>query len=193
MARQRGTRGGIHIENWSGKSALRWSYQGQRYYLSLNLSDTALHRKLATARSLEIERDIAYGQFDPTLERYGKAPIARDEQKSPSQPVIEVWDTYYQSIAQTLAKATQAKYLAVRTRLQQFFGLERQAVAITRDDAIEFVTWYSAQVKGSTVKRICCYIHNAWLHSGLSAEVWKDAASRIKPTPSRLNRSPKLR
>lgn len=183
MVRQRGTRGDIHIETRSGKLALRWTHQKQRYFLSLNLTDTALHRKIAIARSLEIERDIIFGQFDPTLERYGKV-IAHEEQKPLSPSVIEVWSAYYQSIAPTLAKSTQAKYRAVGTRLQQFFGLERQAGDITRNDAIEFVGWYVAQVKGSTVKRICCYIHNCWIHAGLSADVWRDVANRIKSTQS---------
>ncbi|MBD2091174.1 tyrosine-type recombinase/integrase [Microcoleus sp. FACHB-1515] len=187
MARQRGAKGGIHIENRSGRLVLRWSYQGQRYYLSLNLADTALNRKLAAARSLEIERDIAYGEFDPTLERYGKAPtIARNDEPTNSTPatVIEVWEAYYQSIASTLSKSSQEKYIGTRGRLQQFFGLERQAADLTKNDAIEFVTWYSNQVTARTVKEVCCRIHNAWLHAGLSADVWKDAASRLKPTPT---------
>ena len=46
-----------------------FSYGGKRHYVSLGLSSAALNRKIAQDKAFEIEKDIEYGQFDPTYQK----------------------------------------------------------------------------------------------------------------------------
>ena len=46
------------------------SWQGQRYYLSLGVPDTAINRKAAEQKARQIELDFVSGNFDPTLDKY---------------------------------------------------------------------------------------------------------------------------
>jgi integrase len=62
--------GTVQIRCSNERLQLVFTFGGQRRFLSLGLSDTPYHRKLAQDRALEIERDIQYGEFDVTLQKY---------------------------------------------------------------------------------------------------------------------------
>jgi hypothetical protein len=61
--------GTVQIRCSNGRLQLVFRFGGKRYFISLGLSDTSYHRKLAQDKALEIERDIQYGEFDPTLQK----------------------------------------------------------------------------------------------------------------------------
>lgn len=65
-----------------------FTFGGQRRFLSLGLSDTPCYRKLAQDRALEIERDIQYGEFDPTLKKYKPQSVL-----STTDPVTQIAQT----------------------------------------------------------------------------------------------------
>jgi integrase len=60
-------------------------FGGKRYFIALGLSDTPYHRKLAQDKALEIERDIQYGEFDVTLEKYKPKTVL-----STTDPIAEI-------------------------------------------------------------------------------------------------------
>lgn len=70
-------KGTVSISAQDGMLRLRWRTEGQSYALTLGLSDTALHRRIARGKASEIQADIAFERFDPTLAKYrGVAPEA---------------------------------------------------------------------------------------------------------------------
>ena len=64
-------RGAVKIKVSRYSLQLVFSYEGRRFYLSPGLRDTPYERKKAQDIAFELERDIDYGQFDPSnLEKY---------------------------------------------------------------------------------------------------------------------------
>jgi len=57
----------ISSKNWL---QLRFRVNGHRYYLSLGKPDTPYNRKMAQYTATEIEKDIHFQRFDPTLQKY---------------------------------------------------------------------------------------------------------------------------
>jgi integrase len=62
------SKGSVSVINSNDRLQLRFRVQGKRYYLSTGLADTLANRKLAQLKASEIEKDILYERFDPTLE-----------------------------------------------------------------------------------------------------------------------------
>ncbi len=62
-------KGAVSITNYKDRIRLRWRYLGKRYSLSL-ASYNKINLKVANKVVLQIELDIANGQFDSTLVRY---------------------------------------------------------------------------------------------------------------------------
>ena len=53
---------------------LRWSYRGQAYSYSMGLPDDPINRAAAEGKAAQIQKDIAFDEFDPTLEKYRPKP-----------------------------------------------------------------------------------------------------------------------
>lgn len=66
----RNRKGSVSITSRSGMLRLRWTYQGQSYQMALGMSDSPLNRHLAQGKAAEIQADIVYGRFDPSLDKY---------------------------------------------------------------------------------------------------------------------------
>ncbi|MCX5963384.1 MAG: DUF3596 domain-containing protein [Cyanobacteria bacterium] len=60
----------MKVESFKGRFRLRWSFQGERFSLSLGLDDTQWGRTIAQGRVSQIETDIITGKFDRTLATY---------------------------------------------------------------------------------------------------------------------------
>lgn len=87
-------KGQVAVIASNGWLQLRFSYQGERQYLSLGLKDTSENRKLAEAKAKLIESDIAYERFDQTLEKY-KNEAQQNSSKPQDKPQIHLdrlWD-----------------------------------------------------------------------------------------------------
>lgn len=75
---------------------------GKRHFLSIGLADTPFNRKLAQDKALEIERDIQYGEFDPTLAKYRSQPVVTAidpvEQSGAESTITlkELWQQYFE-------------------------------------------------------------------------------------------------
>lgn len=77
--------GTVQIRCSNERLQLVFTFGGQRRFLSLGLSDTPYHRKLAQDRALEIERDVQYGEFDVTLQKYKPQSVL-----STADPVAQI-------------------------------------------------------------------------------------------------------
>lgn len=62
--------GSVQYRSSNNRLQLVFTFGGKRHFLSTGLSDTPYNRKLVQDKALEIERDIQYGEFDVTLEKY---------------------------------------------------------------------------------------------------------------------------
>ena len=65
--------GSAQVRNSNNRLQLVFTFGGKRYFISTGLGDTPYNRKQAGDKALNVERDIAYGEFDPNnLGKYKK-------------------------------------------------------------------------------------------------------------------------
>ncbi len=97
--RSRAKVGTVQIKVSNERLQLVFRHGGNRYYISTGFRDTPLNRKLAQEKAFEIQRDIEYGEFDATCEKYkpsstlftvdGPAVI-----EIPVPTMAELWEKY---------------------------------------------------------------------------------------------------
>jgi integrase len=133
-----------NIENFKGNLRLRWSYQGKRYCLTLGLTDSPRNRLIAQMKADEIDRDIAYGQFDPTLVKYKPSLEARHSLK-----VVDLFEKFIKAKSREICSQSLVKYRATLGYLQQFFR-EQQAKTVTAEKADQFRQWLSERILPNT-------------------------------------------
>lgn len=72
---KRNKKGSVSVHNRQGMLRLRWTYQRRSYSFAMGLADTPVNRAAAAAKAAEIQKDLAFHEFDPTLEKYRPKPI----------------------------------------------------------------------------------------------------------------------
>jgi integrase len=94
---QKNQKGTVSIANADGRIRLRFRYLGKRYSLSLGPYDK-INLKAASKVVLQIELDMANGQFDDSLTKYGgKCNLKREDNKS-IVSYFEEWVTDYKQM-----------------------------------------------------------------------------------------------
>lgn len=92
-------KGTVSVKNVKNRIRLRWRYQGKRYSLSLGAYDK-INLKAAKKVILQIELDMANGQFDDTLVKYGsRVNTAVDEPKK-LQPIVAYFEKWVKEYKQ---------------------------------------------------------------------------------------------
>lgn len=116
-------KGSVGIETNNGCLRLRLPrhvFGGQQKYLYLGLSDTKINRQLAEAKAQQIQSDIFFERFDPTLERY-KPPIYSLPPKP--QKVVsldELWQQYTDFKKKTLSPSSLKDFKKIANHIQRF-------------------------------------------------------------------------
>ena len=93
-------KGAVSISNYKERIRLRWRYQGKRYSLSLS-AYTKVNLNAVKKVVLQIELDMANGQFDDSLIKYsGKVVKTVEERKKPHTIVtcFEKWVKDYKQL-----------------------------------------------------------------------------------------------
>ena len=122
------SKGSVTISNYKNRIRLRWRHKGKRYSLSL-----AAYNKvnLITAKKvvLQIELDIANGEFDFALVRYGGKQIVSQESLLVERSIIEnfvFWSTSYKQVN----FETNVHYAAVLKMLKRWKEFEQEQVLV---------------------------------------------------------------
>ncbi len=124
----RAPKGSVGIESFRGRLRIRLPrhlYDGKQKYLSTDLADTDINRKVVEAKAKLMESDIAFERFDYTLVKYGKPEPPQltllEPLKFSSMKVIELWERYAADKRSGLKPKTQEKYDNL-TRLYRKLG-----------------------------------------------------------------------
>jgi integrase len=124
----RAPKGSVGIESFRGRLRIRLPrhlYDGKQKYLSTDLADAGINRKVVEAKAKLIESDIALERFDYTLVKYGKPEPHGLTMLEPlslqSMKVIDLWERYAAGRRSGLKPKTQEKYDNL-TRLYQKLG-----------------------------------------------------------------------
>lgn len=92
-------KGSVQIKSSNNRLQLVFSFGGKRHYLSTGHPDTPQYRQLAQMKASEIEKDILYERFDPTLEKYKPKSVLSTVTpvtpiSTPKPDLSELWGKY---------------------------------------------------------------------------------------------------
>lgn len=62
--------GSVKVRSSNNRLQLVFTHAGKRHFVSLGLSNTPLNMKLAQDKAFEVQRDLEYGEFDATYQKY---------------------------------------------------------------------------------------------------------------------------
>jgi integrase len=91
-------KGSVQVKNSNRRLQLVFSYGGKRHYLSTGLVDNLTNQRLVQLKASEIEKDILYERFDPTLEKYKPQSALTTTTKvtsiSPKVSLADLWEKF---------------------------------------------------------------------------------------------------
>lgn len=149
----RAKKGDVTTQVVKGRLRLCWSYQGNRTYLSLGLSDSKINRSAAALIASRIEEDIRTQNFDSTLTKYRTVP-------KQSIALVMLFDRYWADKRDGLQLQTNQKYSALRNQLSEFF--ERVSAEIEPREAQAFVNHLATQQKPTTIRDRVSILKACW-------------------------------
>ncbi|NJM60668.1 MAG: tyrosine-type recombinase/integrase [Oscillatoriales cyanobacterium RU_3_3] len=179
-------KGKVGIDDDKGKLriSLPRSLFGKPKYIYLGLLDTPENRTLAEAKAKAIESDIAFGNFDFSLERYRNAQPRHlkivGSEKRLTAKLKDLWDKYVQFKSSSWSISTLNNQIAQATR--HIHRLPFQSV----DDAVSIRDWlvFDTNLSQDAVKRLLVQLSAAcnWaVKSGLiDANKFEGLAADIK-------------
>lgn len=116
--RQRAPKGSVSVKRRGEYLQIRWSVSGREFSLSAGLN-TPLNSYNARELAAQIERDIAIGQFDPTLEKYKPKPLEPEPVKL---SVVEMFEqfTEHRRAEGTSDQAISSRYKPLLANMKRF-------------------------------------------------------------------------
>lgn len=159
-SRRKSSGGTVKVKNSNNRLQLVFTYSGKRHYISLGISDTPLNLKLAQDKAFEVQRDIEYGEFDPTYERY-----------KPELETVEVPEEPIEEDIPLDLPALWAKYIEVRQagkspstiRMYRWVAKHLERCEVKQLDEPQAVSdWLIGHVPADSTKRVltqlsaCC-------------------------------------
>jgi integrase len=135
---ERTRKGAVYIEALPDRGLrLRWNYAGKRFVLSLGLQDSKINRNAADRKRIQIEGDIAIGNFDPTLSKY------KPESQAKLKPdVLRLWQRFTdQKAYSVLPRTLETTYNPIAVKLSDY-----GKAIYTPQDAQKFSTWLLEQI-----------------------------------------------
>jgi integrase len=92
-------KGAVSISNYRERIRLRWRYQGKRYSLSLS-AYTKVNLNAVKKVVLQIELDMANGQFDDSLVKYGGKVVKAVEEPKKPQTIVACFEKWVKDYKQ---------------------------------------------------------------------------------------------
>jgi integrase len=136
------SRGSVVVESVRDRLRLYWRFQGKRCWLSLGYPDTPKHRQIAKLKASQIESDILYDRYDPTLAKYKGIETVKPAS------IREIWGQF------VVYKRSQ---VCPSTMRSQYRPWSREVERFPTDDPfarIEVRGWLLANKPIGTAKRI---------------------------------------
>ena len=181
-SRKKSKAGSVKVKVARNSLQLVFNYGGKRHYLSPGLLNTPLNRKLAQDTAFQIQRDIEYGEFDPTYGKYKVQSVLTTVDPITIIPVSEptlreLWTKYVEVRQPGKSPATIRMYGWVANHLDRCpYKLPKESQTI--------FDWLLGHVPADSTKRVliqlsaCC----KWAKKSalLDADPFMGMAAEIK-------------
>lgn len=156
-SRKKSRTGSAQIRSSNNRLQIVFTFEGKRYFISTGLSDTPYSRKQAQDKALEVERDIAYGEFDPdNLDKYKAQAVLTTADPITAIPssildLPALWKRYSKARSSGKSPATVRMYGWVANHL------ERCPHKLPSEDQAIF-DWLSANVPANSMRRVLMHL-----------------------------------
>ena len=155
------SKGSVSVLSSNSRLQLWFNYGGKRHYISTGLVDTLANKKFAEFRAAEIEKDILFKQFDPTLEKYNPRSILRTvtliTPNQKLQPKLnELWDKYSEFKKPQVSPSTYAKeFIKHRNHIAKLPTRSLDDASAIRDYLLSTLTPDAAKRCLTQIKACC--------------------------------------
>jgi integrase len=173
----------VRVEAVEDRLRLRWSYAGNRHSMALGYADTAANRGFAQLKAAQIQRDIEYGEFDPSLKKYRSK---RDVLGIKTPALFERFMAY-QVEFKRLEAGSIRRYSSAKANLEKFF--DKSAENVTERQVYDFVAVLKERVSDRTVKEYLILYKACWLWAKderfieFEKNHWASALAVLKVSP----------
>jgi integrase len=173
----------MHIEKRGNSLLIRFSHDGKPYSFSLPKHNNPVGVSNANLKIAQIEKDIAYGNFDPTLLRYkprkmGKHPTAISGG--------ELFEKYieYQRQEGMVAHGSILRLEAIASKLGRFLG-DKPAEKVTDSVAKDVIAQWSESAGNHTIKTYLYFLKACWdwakgKYHVADTNPWSDSLDRAR-------------
>ncbi|MBW4661049.1 MAG: tyrosine-type recombinase/integrase [Drouetiella hepatica Uher 2000/2452] len=175
--------GTVAISPYKDRLRLRWSYQGNRYCLSLELPDTQVNRVVARGKASIIEGDLVTGNFDKTLTKYRP----QQQQASSNLSIAELLRRFTEYKRRNLYARSLDKFKALHKPITEFFS-GKSAASIDEESADNFRIFLAQRLSPATQRERLTTLSACWKW-GLKQKLvtqnpWTESLKRVKVPPS---------
>jgi integrase len=148
----------MHTEKRGNSLLIRFSHDGHRYNLSLAKHNNPVGIFAAKQKIAQMEKDIAYGNFDTTLLRYkplkmGKNPTAIT--------AVELLRKYTADRQQSLSNGSIVRLQAMASKLEKLLG-DKPAEKVTESMAKDAIARWSESASTKSIKTYLFMLKACW-------------------------------
>lgn len=156
----------ISVNKHGQKLIIRFRVKGfsKQFYLGTGLKDNKINRDIVHARIEIIQRDIALGRFDATLESYKFGSYKKSVITSRIVSLSEIWNKFVEFQNQYLEKSTlETEYKTITKIISELSTQSLDAAAIIRESLLKRYSYHTAHKTLAAFSRCC----NWGINSGL--------------------------
>jgi integrase len=143
----------VNIEITKGKIRLRWTYQGQRFSLSMG-NDNPQNLDLAKSKAYQINSDIYKGSFD--YENHKPKPKIKVEPVVKEITLLELWDLFLKMKLKSGLKAKSIEWYENIDKLVKKLGEALTFNAFEVQENLSSITTNYRTVKALKALSACC-------------------------------------
>ena len=121
----------------------------------LGLEDNPTNRKFAEAKAQQLETDILYERFDPTLERYQSKKTIQPEQTTPKETLAKLYKQYIETRRSRVRPGTwRGNYLVMLGHIQRSPFAETDPNSDSSGYAQKMLDWANQTLSPDTCRRL---------------------------------------
>jgi integrase len=148
----------MHTEKRGNSLLIRFSHDGHRYNFSLAKHNNPVGISAAKLKIAQIEKDIAYGNFDTTLLRYKPRKMGRNPT---AITAVELFQKYTDDRKQSLSNGSIVRLRAMASKLEKLLG-DKPAEKITESVAKDAIAHWSESASTRSIKTYLFLLKACW-------------------------------
>jgi integrase len=181
----------MYVEKRGNSLLIRFTHDCKEYSFSLPKHNHAVGRAAAKLIMAQIEKDIAYGNFDSTLLRYKPRKLGRNPT---AISAVELFQKYtdYRLKDRELSHSSIVRFKGIVSKLSQLLG-DKPADRVTESVARDAIARWSETVSNRTIKERLFDLRACWdwakgkYHLAEGSNPWVECLDRIRTRGNTTN------